>query len=169
MQEEPVTDGWKEQHKPMQVTHSLDEMHQDIGREEGKQEPKRTVTKGKTAYLPTEFAQHSNCFGWSFRVETKPAERHNSSYDAPRKVRREETTNAVSQVRKRLACNAFIEVARLKEEETHEEECPSHRFLPPSGSTKLRLADGMKRHHSEDAQSTKQIKGIVTLLHPFLY
>ena len=39
IQEKPITDCGKEQHYPMQVANALDEMHQDVCREEGEQEP----------------------------------------------------------------------------------------------------------------------------------
>ena len=44
--EKPKTDCRKEQNEPMEVANSFDEMHQDISREEGKQEPKRAVSEG---------------------------------------------------------------------------------------------------------------------------
>ena len=50
MQEQPITDSRKEQYNPMQITYPFDEMHQNIGCKERKQEPQRTVAKGKTVY-----------------------------------------------------------------------------------------------------------------------
>ena len=70
----------------MQVAHSLDEVHQDICREEGKQEPKRTIAESQAAYLPTELSQSCYSFIHTFGEEAKPTERNDAPDDAPREV-----------------------------------------------------------------------------------
>jgi len=166
--EKPITYCRKEQNEPMKVANSFDEMHQNIGCKEGKQEPKRAVSEGQTAYMPTKLCQSRKGFAGTFWKEAKPTESYHSSNDAPRKVRNEKTTHSVAKIGKRLARNTLVEVAGFKEEETHEEERPSHRFLPPRSLSKLRLANCMKRHHSQNAESAKQIEGIVSRLHSLL-
>ena len=168
VQEEPVADGRKEQNGPMQVAHPLDEVHQNVCRKEGKQEPHRTVAKGETAYEPSEIAQRGKCFGWSFGKERQPEECDDAADDAPRDVGHKQTPNAVAKVREGLARDALVEIAGLEEEETHEEERPSHRFLPPRRLPQLRLTNDMQHHHTQDAKSTEQVKGIVSLLHLIL-
>ena len=166
--EKPVTDCGKEENDPMKVANSFDEMHQNISREEGKQEPKRAVSESQTAHMPSKLIQYCKGFAGSFRVEAKPTESHNSPNDTPRQVRNEEATHSVLEIRKRLARNTLVEVACFEEEETHEEEGPSHRFLPPRSLSKLCLADNMQSHHSQDADSAEQVEGIVARLHSFL-
>ena len=152
----------------MKVANSLDEMHQNISRKEGKQEPKRAISESQAAYMPTELCQSRKGFAETFWEEAQPTESYYSAYDAPRKVRNEETTNSVLEIRQRLARNALVEVACFEEEETHEEERPSHRFPPPRSLSKLCLADNMQSHHSQDADSAEQVEGIIARLHSFL-
>lgn len=152
----------------MKVANSLDEMHQYIGRKEGKQEPKRAISESQAAYMPTELCQSCKGFAETFWEEAQPTESHNSSDDTPRQVRNEETAYSVLEIRQRLARNALVEVACFEEEKAHEEEGPSHRFLPPRSLSKLCLADNMQSHHSQDADSAEQIEGIVARLHSLL-
>ena len=166
--EKPITNCRKEENEPMKVANSFDEMHQDISREEGKQEPKWAVSEGQTAHMPTELCQSRKGFAGTFWEKTQPTECYHSSNDAPRKIRNEETTYSVAKIGKRLARNTFVEVAGFEKEETHEEERPSHRFLPPKSLSKLRLANCMQGYHSQDAESAEQIEGMVSRLHSFL-
>ena len=151
--EKPVTDCRKEQYDPMKVANSLDEMHQDISRKEGKQEPKRAVSEDEAVLEPVKLLYFSYCLRDSFGEKAQPEECQNEAYRSPRQVRNEETTHSVAQVRQRLARNALVEVACFKEEETHEEEGPEHCLLPPRSPSKLCLADDMQHHHSQDAES----------------
>ena len=167
--EEPVADGREEQDNPMKITDPLDEMHEDVGREEGQEEPKRTVAEGETALEPGECLYLADCLGDALREETQPEEGHDEADDAPREVWHEETPDTVAQVGKRLARDAFVEVAGLEEEETHEEERPKHRLPPPRRLSQLRLADSMKRHHPEDAESAEQVEGIAAFLHVMVH
>lgn len=81
--EKPKTDCRKEQYDPMKVANPLDEMHQNVSRKEGKQEPKRAVSEGQTTHMPTELCQSRKSFAGPFWEETKPTECDNSSNDAP--------------------------------------------------------------------------------------
>ena len=153
----------------MKMANSFDEMHQNIGREEGKQEPKRTVSKGETALQPRELLHFPDCFIKVFREKTQTEKCQDEADDAPGKVRHKEATDAVLKVRKCFASNAFVEIPGLEEEKAHEEECPKHYLLPPRRLPELRLTDGVKRYHSDNTQSTQQVEGIIARLQLFLY
>ena len=162
---EPVAYGREAQDDPMQVAHFLDEVHEDVGREEREEEPQRTVSEGESLAEPVELRYLSDGFGQSFGEEAQPEKGQDEPDDAPREVGHEQPTHAVLEIRERRTGDTLVEKARFEKEETHEEERPEHRFLPPRCLSQLCLTDGMKRHHPDDAQPAEQVERVVSFLH----
>ena len=65
--------------------------------------------------------------------------------------------------------NALVEITCLEEEETHEEESPTHEVVPRDTHhmlpTQAAHGNGVITHHADDAKAAQKVKSMVTLFH----
>ena len=115
----------------MQIADFLDEMDGDIGGEERHEEPAGTVSIAVTG-VPQVRPLESNHLAFHEDVgeEGYHAEIDDGSDDAPCDVWYQKPLYPVLAVGPGVAAYGLVEVSRLEEKETHEEEGPTHQIVP---------------------------------------
>ena len=86
--------------------------------------------------------------------------------DAAHQIRHQKSLAPVLQIVEVCSFRSpLIEVAGLEEEETHEEEAPTHHLEPPILLVLTAESHDMQRYHSDDANAAKDVEGVVSLFH----
>ena len=164
--EGPIADGWEEKCEPAQVAHLVDVVHHNIDGEEGEEEPDGRVAVEAALHPEVAPLQGLDELVVAFRQGEVEAEIDGGSDDAAHQVGHEQPLAPVAQVVEVGGCRrAFVEVAGLEEEETHEEEAPAHHLDSPLLPVLSAEGHDVERHHPDDADAAEDVEGVVALFH----
>ncbi len=167
VQIEPIADGWEKEHHPMHIPHLLHEMRHNIGGEKREQEPVGLVAERPTASPQQVPRQRLDGVVIAFEQEGQKCKIDNVAQQTAGDVGDEQPLRLVRHIHFRVARQRLVEVARLEEEEGHEEIRPRHHLAP---RRLLRLAaelHDVERHHADDTDSAQNVEGMIALLHIF--
>ena len=143
----------------------LDEMHQHVGSPERKEEPHRLIAPEGTGFPQMAPLHRFDRVVIAVNLEGKVDGIDKEADGAPHHVRNQQPFRLVLDVGFRVARDRLVEVARLEEEEAHEEERPSHHLLPPVITFMTAEGDGVETNHADDADATQKVECMVTFLH----
>jgi len=166
LEEKHISYQRKEHDCPVQPADFLDEVHGQIGDEEGEEKPCGKVPV-EAARLPDVLpGQRLYGFVIPFEQERKEGKVDDQPYHARRYIRNKDSPRPVHDiVLCSPAAHALVEVAGLKEEEGHEVEAPLHDMRPPPHFPHAAEAHDVQTYHSDDAEPAQEVKDMVSLFH----
>ena len=161
-----ITEGREEERQPTEVLYFVDIAHHHINREEGEKEPDRRVAVEAALHPNVAPLQRLDELVITVRQRIIETEIDDGPNDAAHQIRHKQSFRPVPQIVEVCACgSAFVEVACLEEKEAHKEEAPLHHFKPPILLVLSAEGHDVQRHHSDDADAAKDVKGMVSSFH----